>query len=766
MSGERWKIALLGVLVLAAVLAAVRGWRSFEHYRLADRVCQAVARGDLDSALALSRIDFTADLHSLQVAECRATALLESGRKEEMVELLDGLLEDPRTAHWLPGPIPTAMVVEARQSQGRLPEAADLAHRGALRYPDDLVLLYLEMQLRTRLEPEDLVLDEILRRLPPGGAATPVMRLRIAERWLDREDWGRGLELVGDEPPTDPLLGDLWYQLRLKALGGLGREAELRAAYESWLHTGGDPKPKAAFYALTLSYFNITDKAHDPLRLLRQAAEDPDFPDPELQKSVRLRYLATLIVRGFHDQALEFYDRMEEELGEVPGLSREEILRSRTQRLLLEQGLPSFAAAGRLVFHLADPAAGDRLLVSPPPEAPVDADYESLPFDAGRAEVEQGAGTFPVRWVLRDDAGRARASGTVWPTPGDTVEVAIQRREAAPPFSAFDPAPAPPDGRRRVFVVVLDCADWRLVQYGRARGEHPVFDYLIDTGWRAVLHSEPAFTAVAIHSLVFPSQRGSTSFLGLLHQMGTEIEALNAVGRNPVAALRWLLPGQEDLFSRIGSSDLSTVNMLRAFGPLPGGRNAEIVGPHGRTRLLTGLAGSRPPTEEERRRFPRLFEDAEAGGTGQMEEMAADFDTLVSLARAGEIDLVMFRVASLDLMTHRHFYRISSSGQDDGEPTLYQVYRYMDQRLGELFEALDGDDVLVVMSDHGIRTALEHDPRALFVAAGGEVPHGRTEGQPALRGIGRMLADLFGLPSDWPATGIEAWVARMPAAGR
>ena len=141
--------------------------------------------------------------------------------------------------------------------------------------------------------------------------------------------------------------------------------------------------------------------------------------------------------------------------------------------------------------------------------------------------------------------------------------------------------------------------------------------------------------------------------------------------------------------------------------------------------------------------------------------MAGDFDTAKQVAKDSEIDLLILRVAALDILTHGHLAAANRAGQDDGGSTLAEVYRFMDHRLSELSAALDEDDILIVASDHGSRTALEHDVRALFVAAGGGIPPGRTTGQPALRGIGRMLSDLLGVETGWPATGIEGWVADL-----
>ena len=93
-------------------------------------------------------------------------------------------------------------------------------------------------------------------------------------------------------------------------------------------------------------------------------------------------------------------------------------------------------------------------------------------------------------------------------------------------------------------------------------------------------------------------------------------------------------------------------------------------------------------------------------------------------------------------------------GQDDGARLLFDVYRYLDARLGGVHAALDADDLLVVMSDHGIRTAMEHDKPALFILTGPGVPVARLKGSPPLRGVPRALAQLLGVETPWPDAGL------------
>ena len=52
---------------------------------------------------------------------------------------------------------------------------------------------------------------------------------------------------------------------------------------------------------------------------------------------------------------------------------------------------------------------------------------------------------------------------------------------------------------------------------------------------------------------------------------------------------------------------------------------------------------------------------------------------------------------------------------------------------------------------------MEHSPYALFIASGGGIEPGRSGGTPDLRGIPRTLAELFGIETVWPDTGVAPW---------
>jgi predicted AlkP superfamily phosphohydrolase/phosphomutase len=123
------------------------------------------------------------------------------------------------------------------------------------------------------------------------------------------------------------------------------------------------------------------------------------------------------------------------------------------------------------------------------------------------------------------------------------------------------------------------------------------------------------------------------------------------------------------------------------------------------------------------------------------------------------VHFIALRIEPLDILTHAHFAESVRDGQDDGSGLLFEMYRYIDWRIAAVSDALDRDDVLLVVSDHGIQTSMEHSKDAMWIAHGSGVPSGRTAGQPSFRGVSRAIADLLDVPTDWPDEGVAPWAA-------
>jgi hypothetical protein len=768
LASPRARTALL-LAVFAALLGA--GFISLRETReqlVWIEACDAAARQDYDETLALTEGRVAGDPSARDAAECRCRALQAQGREPECIELLGGIAA--AAPDWTPAPDLAALAASGLADRGRVEDAARLVGRARQQRPDDLGLLSLELELRAHSEPEGRVIEALAASLPAAGDTARLGRALLAQRELRRGDAPAALRLLGEAPVGEELAGlgeqalSHWFDTVLTAHALDDDLAAAQRTRDAWIAAGQDAAVVRARYALALSIAGLQDPEVPIIPLLaRSLAETRGLPEPRLREGLAIRLILTLSNAGRFDAAIATYDRLQGEL-DLQGLSRDELLRAaRRERLA---AAPPQARVGTLRFRIRDAPPGTQIWLSPEADAPADASYTRAPLPAsGVWEARRREGDYPQRWVLRrDDA--VLASGTLSPRAGEERSVALRAGAAVPVAPRHARQRRAADGTRRVSLVLLDCGDWRIVRYLLARGELPVFDALLREGRRAVLRSDPPLTAAALESLVWPGRHGDASLLGLVHRMGVELAGLASVGDNPFDALRLVLPESDDLFSSLGAGERSAANLLLSHGGIRAGRHGEVTGPHGaRSRVPIGRA-ERELRPEERLRWPRLAR-AEAENPRDslyLRTMAAELDATLELARDGAHDFVAVRIEPLDILTHASYADTTADARDDGERLLFSVYRYIDARLGEIDAALDEDDVLIVMSDHGIKTAMEHSPDAFFVAVGGGVPVGRVPGQPDLRGVPRALAELLGVATDWPDTGIAAFARRALAA--
>ncbi len=755
MSGKLARALALVVLLGVAGFAGTLAVQKVSRQREALAVCDAAAAGRWSDVLAGSQLDPGAGETGRAIVECRCRAWIATGRSEACTASLDRVLAQAESRDWVPAADLSVHLLESWLRDGRTEAAARFAQRAGAAYPEDSNLFYLEMSARTALEEENRVLLEMEERVRNGGAGSLDMGIQLAHRYVKRGQTDRALAILGEAPP-DARASELgrWFDARAGALAMAGEAVAAEKVYRAWRAAGGDTREVNARMALTLSVSGLEHPDFSTLSLLRTAVEAGGLEDAKLHEALVVRLILTLVASDAHAEALSVYEHFRERF-ELAGLSKGELLRSSARNGIGERG-----ASLALRFSLDRALPGGVLLVSPELDASVDQAYEAFPIAAsGPIVVARRPGVSPARWVVRDAAGNTRASGTVNLFPGALRDVRVEVGEAIAP-SVFDAAQPAGDGRRRVFVLVPDCGDWPTYQYLRTRGELPVFESLVTRGYSAVLTSDPPFTAAAMEALVWPDRRGGESFVGSVHQLGVEIAGLASVGRNPFGALRWVLPEVQNLFDVVGAGDRVAANMLFSHGKIEAGRHGQFVGPGGQMRDVPVAKTYRALTPDELGRFPGLAQTRDEADRPRLEIIAAELDAAVEIARAGEVDLTLLRVEPLDIVTHAHFADAAEDGQDDGARFLFAVYRYLDARMGELYRSLDRDDVLIVLSDHGIRTAMEHSNHAVFVATGAGVPVGRAAGTPHLRGVPRVLAELLGVETLWPDTQVAAWATQ------
>lgn len=734
------RLAILGGLLVAL---AVFGWRAVNEARRAARV-DAVCGAEDPSALEGTADLVGSDTLGREAALCRCRLHARRGDEAGCVADLERALSDDG---WLPPAVLTRLVAYRWADQDRAAAAADLASRSARADPGAPGAHALELEMRSVVEPERAVLDDLAARLPTLTEPT-ALRLLLADRYRATGAADAALAALGEVAPPPPDR-DAWFEQRLRSHGRKADGDGARATLRAWVEAGGSEPSAVAIYALVLDEEGIEDPDASVGELYVQAVEaGTAIEDPWIREAVRKRLIVGLVRVGRAADALALYDEAREEFA-LLGLTREEI-----ENEAIDAGAPAGSSAGgALRFRPDVPLPGATLHLSGRPEAGLDEDWERAPL--GEEVVRSRTRTpTPARWVVHDADGAVRASGAVRPRTGRTVDVAVTIRPPSPPATLPALARRPADGRRRVFALVIDCFDWRLVQYLRHRGELPTVGALLGAGRRAVLWTDPPYTAAAMKALVKPGANETTSVLAVVHELGLELEGLESVPTNPVGALGMFLPTRDDLFERIGGGPHSAANLLFPHGAMDAGEGGARVGPHGARGEVAVERLRRSLTDAEMAAFPGL---GEAGADDEnLERIAAAFDTALGLAGDPSVDLVVLRVEAFDILTHGAYAKAAAVGQDDGAGLLFATYRYADRRAGEVAAALDEDDVFVLLSDHGIRTAMEHDNPAFWVAVGPGIEVGRVPGRPAFEGVPRALGTLLGaeVPETWPETGV------------
>lgn len=741
------RTGLLALLLGVLGVTVTRSTRAIRQQGEIEAVCALSRAGDHAGAAAASEL-LAAQVDGLQavdLVDCRCGALLALGRGRECLPLVQKAAEQEELTASAAG---IGLYVALNAEEEEL--ALRLARLYAERFPPLGPALYGELMARLWSESP----AEVAAALGPRIAALPPeqtvrARLTLAQRLAQAEQVDEALRVL--EPPDTQDL-ERWFLVRNQILADAGRQFELAQSFQRWESLGGRPARLMLLYALISEHNGLKDAERRFAELYQQAIERGDpVLDADLLEEAYLRLIGYLVINERPAEA-EAWMATARDRGIDVRLSTDELDR-------LMRGSSQTSGDGRVQFSLPAFQAGDLLKIAPSATAPADSPYEVITLGGAQVGVTRTPGETPVRWAWTTADGRPLASGVVWPDARRPASVAISERPGPGPApTSFTWSSPPGDGKTGVYVLILDCADWRLIRYLQARGELPVLSALERAGRAGVLTSVPAMTGTAMEKLTRPRVSSTFTFLSYLHHMGAELGGLSSVGKNPLDGLHHLLPENPYILDVVGATDKVGANMLFSHGAkVEAGRNAELVGPKGQRRTLEGLVYRRELSPEERALIP-------GDGTVPVTVMdiAAEMDIASQLVKRRDIDLLLLRVEPLDLVTHGHYADTAATGRDDGKPYLYQTYRYIDHRLAEVVRAVDQDDVLVVMSDHGIQASMMHDPEAMFIAVGQGVSPGRLEGQPELAGVPRALLDRLGVtvPEGWPDTGLSAALPR------
>lgn len=739
---RRLKLMVVVGLAVVGVVLAGRALRETMALSRANEVCGVVPT-DADRARELAQaLSPGSEPHRI-ASECLCLADFVAVSPERCLERLLPYMDDLDHG-WHPDADVAVEVSEVLLQQERWPLAARMLDVVIEDHPTAVTVNELWLDAHGHDSPEDELMARVAERLRRAERVSDqlAMTAMLASRWHARGDNKRCVEVIGDVSRFAQL--DAEEELltaKSECLAVDNRRDDVIADWAAWVRRGGDPLKADALRCLMLLAGHAAT-VEDLERLLDIDRHGETLP-LELRRLVARRLISDLLSTRPTDAA-EVLARAKRDLGmaadSLADFERAVAPHTEGQAMVpVDFVLPSSTNAKLLVS--TEGAAADTV-------------FEEHDFVDGRVRLMRAGGRLPLRWVVRDGEGAPRASGSTWVKPGGSqVQVSLLPPPTAKPIAFRPPSLRPADGRRRVYVLIPDSWDWRLVNQLRARGELPVVDNLVRTGTSGVLWSDPPMTAAAMNALVYPEIAAPFGVLQLVHEMGEELGGLASIGSNPLDFVSPWLPQRVSLFETIGAGDRVVANLLFSHADIDAGRNAERTGPTGRHRRIAITRARRPLSAAEL----AVVGDVSDGLTTQhLDTIAAQLDLFADLIDAREDDLVLLRAEAVDLLTHRLFSETTTGRQDDARSVLFGAYRLIDRHLAEIAGRLDADDVLVIMSDHGAATSLQHDYPAVFIAWGVPVRAGHLDGAPALRGVPRYLADLLGVTTSFPETGLAA----------
>jgi hypothetical protein len=683
---------LLAVLVVGAA-AAWWSQRSLAAEEALTAVCEAADRRDTRAVVAA----FT-ELAALDDGErgldCLCLATLDGDDRDVCLDALGRALGARDT--YVPDPVVARVASELWLERGQLGDAQRVVERARTGHPGDPDLFGAAALLALQ---SGTTSDATLRRLREQ-ATTPDHTLALA-RALHAT--GRTAEaastLAAAGPPRNVQQRAAW-SMTLAQLAGFSGQ---RGLYDKLIASLNPSDPQVPFVVLEARFLvaktgaigQVDTKDIARLRALT-ALPESTLRQHDVFEFVFLRVIQRLAVEG--DPAADALLTRAHRLFPDFGLTERDLRRSETGALL--------EGRGRIAF--SSPKAGVLLLSTPTPLSV----FEAQPLGAGSSlVVERPLARTPTRWALLEAEGRSLlGSGSVWPRKDATVTVTIAPEAGHAPRTYAPPTRAPADGKRRVVAVLIDSGDWAHLRYVVARGEAPFLGWAAGRGASRVLFCDPPTTAASLGKLLYPAAaQAPTAAAFVAMELGQIAFALND-GDKLAAAAATLAPARSGFFDAMRKARIDSLSLVPDVTRATTGHATATRYRPGRPPTPVALTA---PREDLDAVLPTLSAWPAKRRTW-IREIASSFDAVDDGLSSGA-QLVVAHLNPTDLAAHNHLDSLDSGRQERGVSIVRDLYAYIDHRLGQVWGTLDGDDALLVFSDHGTTSSLAHREEGLFL---------------------------------------------------
>jgi hypothetical protein len=299
------------------------------------------------------------------------------------------------------------------------------------------------------------------------------------------------------------------------------------------------------------------------------------------------------------------------------------------------------------------------------------------------------------------------------------------------------------DGRQRVLAIWPDCGSWQILKMYAKAGRLPNIERVIQRSrsWE-MISTNPPFTATAYLAMITLGDRDRDDEVGVLQATMMQLNGLPFLDSVIPDGLVGSSSTERSLFDSLGQAGISWSSLVFDDAHL------ETADDH------TGIVFNQPLYAQNsvQTDFERLSQAADERVRWYLEHSNEKAILASSTWDQGGPDFMLVRFPGVDLASHR-FYSEFEEHPEEGP--LLQVYEHLDALVGYLREALDEDDVLIFLTDHGIQDTLAHHRSCFLFLEDPKLPGRQYHGTVPIRTFSSFVLSRFGIEEGADRLGAE-----------
>ena len=287
--------------------------------------------------------------------------------------------------------------------------------------------------------------------------------------------------------------------------------------------------------------------------------------------------------------------------------------------------------------------------------------------------------------------------------------------------ASFQPFRSGADGKKRVFVLWPDCGSWWMFRLLHEKGGSPNFSAMMKRGQYGEMISDPPLTSIAIQRLTSFIETPSWWSALWIQIKGLQVfdrfVSVDRGGANTLSS--WFAQHKIQFvdwtFNQmfvISQNDSSTEHGFEReqhfhyqFEPTRTKISKDSI-------VRSYVAVDRiHPFVEKRNLYGKWLLATQWDDTEKKAQKALSY-----FDGKDRPQVMLVRLPAVDILSHYYFE--NSESPSERLQLLESFYIYLDDLIGRVRSVLDEDDVLLLISDHGIVNGYNHHPSSLFLAEG------------------------------------------------